>query len=173
MASPSAPLQSAPKVSIYLRDGDKFYRAVEAANRKLRPHVALVEGKEQRLPQAVYTLRYQVDGKRKWEVVGPDPQVAVEQKIRRERTLAAQAAGVMPVDETPEDAPVTSLLTKVREYLKETKDHKARRTYLAYRLSLGSFSKSCDAPLEKVSRDHIMTWIGAMKGGGPGPSHHL
>jgi hypothetical protein len=64
MASHSAiPLQSAPKVSIYLRVGDVFYRAVEAGNRKLRPHVALVDGKEQRFPDAVYTLRYQLDGK--------------------------------------------------------------------------------------------------------------
>jgi integrase/recombinase XerD len=98
---------------------------------------------------------------------GLDAQVAVEQKIRRERILAAQAAGLIPTEN--EEQEPTALIIKVREYLRETKNHKSWKTFLAYRLTLVSFAKSCDAAVEKVTRDHIMTWIGTMKEEGLDP----
>jgi hypothetical protein len=123
MASHSAiPLQNPPKVSIYLRDGDKFYRAVEAANKKLRPHVALVGGREQRLPEAVYTLRYQVDGKRKWEAVGFDPQAAVEQKIRRNASwLRSRLASYPPKMRSKSPPPSSSKSVSICERRKITR----------------------------------------------------
>jgi site-specific recombinase XerD len=94
----------------------------------------------------------------------------MEQKVRRERILAAQAAGLIPTEEAPkQDAALTSLTRRLSEYLAETKNHKSWKTFLAYRLTMQSFVKSCDVDLEQISRDHIMTWMGSMKEAGLDP----
>ena len=167
-------VKAAPKVSIYVRSGASYYQPVFAANGKLRPGFAMVNGVPQHLGDGIYSLRYQIDGKRKWEPVGADAQLALTKKVQRERILAAQVVGGLVTDQAAEitkPSEATSLEAQVSEYLKETKDHKSQRTYLAYNHSLHDFFSTIPAveSLEHVRRHDIMNWIGMMKQAGLDP----
>lgn len=172
-ASPLS-IKTPPKVSLYLRSGDRYYHPVEAANGKLRPLVAVVSGIAQKLTGGVYCLRYQQQGRRKWEPVGSDPQLALIKKAQREAKLAGLAVGMVEPGSTASllvttsllvTMPVTALATAAAEYIQETKEHKSRKTYLAYRLAVNSFVSgvSIAASLSAVTRAQIMSWIGRMK----------
>ena len=125
-------VKAAPKASIYLRSGASYYQPIFAANGKLRPGFATVNGVPQHVRDGIYSLRYQLHGKRKWDPVGADAQLALTKKIQRERILAAQAAGGLVTDQVAEitkPSESTSLEAQLSEYLKEIKDHKSRQTY--------------------------------------------
>jgi hypothetical protein len=89
-------------------------------------------------------LRYAKDGKRVWEAVGRDPQIALDAKRRKERVLAAIAAGatVIECDSAKETSPEmqeastgkhgTLLSEAIKEYLTEVSLQKAPATYVAY-----------------------------------------
>ena len=54
-----------------------------AANRRLKPLHAVVNGNPEHHPEGVYNLRY-LDGRRRvWEPVGNDPNAALAAKLRR------------------------------------------------------------------------------------------
>jgi integrase/recombinase XerD len=159
--------QNSPKVSIALRVGDKFWSPVIHPNGKLKPHYAIRNGQPTPCPGAVYYLRYRAQGKRRWERVGPDPQLAQIRKIQRERALAAEAAGVPLAEVTREDS--IPLSESLQEYLDEVESHKSHRTFLAYSLALRSFAQACQNPVRQVARKDIMAWIAAMRQSGLDP----
>jgi hypothetical protein len=164
----SLSVQSPPKVSIYLRSGNHYYHPVEAANGKFRPLAAMVSGVAQKLSNGIYCLRYQQDGRRKWEPVGRDPQLALTKKAQREARLAGEAVGMLQPGAEPSlpGAPpvVTALIVAAAEYIQETKDHKSHKTYLAYKQAVDSFLAGSEAAsLNQVTRHQIMVWMSRMK----------
>ena len=167
-ASSSLTVQTPPKVSLYLRGGNRYYLPVETGNHKLRPLYAMVKGVPQKFLNGVYCLRYQKDGKRKWEPVGSDPQLALTKKGQREAKLAGHAVGMLEPGTTtslPASLPLTGLSAAAAEYIRETKDHKSHKTYLAYKLALDSFLPEVSeaASLSQVTRHQIMVWMAEMK----------
>jgi len=65
------------KVRLYLRvrlaDGNRKYTdPLYAANGRVKPFYALVNGNAEHHPEGVYYLRYLEQGKRVWEHVGAD-----------------------------------------------------------------------------------------------------
>jgi hypothetical protein len=79
-----------PKVTLLLRIRLKdathstYAKPVFAANGRIKPLYAVVGGREERHPEGVYYLRFETNGKRLWEDVGPDAAHAVTAKARRE-----------------------------------------------------------------------------------------
>jgi integrase/recombinase XerD len=190
MSTQPSTLQSLPKVSILIRSGATYYRPVVSPNGKLRPLTALVDGKPQRLPDAAYYLRYQLNGKRKWELVGPDSQLAAVRKLQRQTALITSPDDEDVLTEGESSPESSSLSDSVTEYLDETKGHKGHRTFLAYRLTLDSFRRlkrdsqgktvaktdksgkgvpTRAMAIDQIQRRDIMTWIAEMKDEGLDP----
>lgn len=101
---------SAPKVQLYIRvslpDGTNPYlKPAYSLNRRIKSQVAVVNRRRERHPEGIYYLRYQVDGKRKWECVGSDAQLAVTAKQQRTHAFESVALGlttpasIQPVEE--------------------------------------------------------------------------
>lgn len=82
---------------------------MRSANSKLKLLVAVVDGKPEHHPEGSYFLRYISDGKRIWEAVGNDPQLALASKLKREKLLDAKAAGIGIVENAPDTAKQTLL----------------------------------------------------------------
>ena len=83
------------KIRIRIASGDRrFVDPVVAANGKLRPLYAMVEGKPEHHPEGVYVLRYMQGGRRIWDTIGPDPQLAVTAKLKIEHSIQATALGL-------------------------------------------------------------------------------
>ena len=101
-------------------------------------------------PKAIYHLRYlKKNGKRVWEAIGSDPQLALIAKSKRERMLAARAAG-LEVSDTDADNNLpsnpgssTPLPNAIEEYLSEIKTHKSQKTFAAYNATLLGFQVTC------------------------------
>jgi hypothetical protein len=84
-----------------------------------------------------------------------DWQLALDAKLKQERTLAAQAVGV----EIVHQAGKRLLSHVIGEYNAETKKHKAKRTHAAYNLTLALFQ---DATLGRATR---VLWHGSRPDG--------
>jgi hypothetical protein len=87
-----------PKVRLYIRvrlsDGrDAFLDPVWNKNRTLRACYALVEERPEHRPESIYYLRYLRGGKRVWQRVGQDADVAVTALRNTEHDLRSVALG--------------------------------------------------------------------------------
>lgn len=156
------------KIRIRLPDGSRPYLdPVPSGNGKLKPLYALVDGKPEHHPEGCYFLRYaNAEGKRVWERVGKDGQLALDARLKRERSGAAEAVGVDIVHDTDK-----RLLSKaIAEYNAEIKAHKSKRTHAAYRLTLSLFKDAIKTTyLEDISREDILTFISALRDDECGP----
>jgi hypothetical protein len=126
------------KVRLYIRirlaNGSRSYvNPIYSANGKLKPFYATVDGKPEHHPEGVYHLRYRKDAKPVWESVGTDPQQAMTLRLKRERLLGAQEAGIEVIEEVAEAAG-RPLSETVAEYLVEVKSGKSKKTWAAYSL---------------------------------------
>jgi len=78
------------KIRVRLSNGSRAYAdPVYSPNGKLKPLYALVNGKPEYHPEGIYNLRYVKAGKRVWDAVGADPQLALTAKLRVEHHLQA------------------------------------------------------------------------------------
>jgi integrase/recombinase XerD len=131
------------KLRVRLPDGSRPYlEPVFTANKKLKPGYPRHHGQNGHWPDGVYHLRYLKGGRRIWEAVGSDAQLAQTKLMQRERILTAKAAGI-DVVEPLEDAPGTDLKVAITEYLDEVATHKSKKTSAAYSLTLELFQQSC------------------------------
>jgi hypothetical protein len=90
------------KIRVRLSDGTyPFLDPVLSANGKVKPLYAIVDGKPEHHPEGSYFLRYARAGKRVWERVGYDAQLALTAKLKREKSLDPKAAGVDLVEDAP------------------------------------------------------------------------
>lgn len=66
------------KIRVRFADGSRPYLdPVTSANGKLKPLYAVVRGEPEHHPEGSYFLRYAREGKRVWESVGTDAQLAL------------------------------------------------------------------------------------------------
>ena len=159
------------KVMIRGKLGGKypFLPAVVNSNGRIKPGVALVGGVEQKV-EGSYYLRFTKDGQRRFGWVGDDAAEALTAARKMEATLKAKAAGVAVksfMHETPSER--IKLANAIAEYKAETKEHKARRTYLNYAHALDLFVKGCPKTyVDEVGRGCIMAFAAALKRDGNG-----
>jgi integrase/recombinase XerD len=158
------------KIRVRLADGSyPFLDPVVSGNGKLKPSYAIVNGKHEHHPEGVYHLRFATHGKRQWEPVGSDAQFAQIAKLKKEKLLEAEAAGVEIIEEAQPPKKLT-LTDAIAEYLVEIKAQRAHKTLLAYQLTLRLFAESCcKRYLDDVERKDIIAFIGFLKEQGNGP----
>jgi integrase/recombinase XerD len=118
------------KMRVKLANGSRAYvDPVFASNGTLKPFVALVGGKPTHHPEAVYHLRYVRRGKRVWEPVGKEPQLALSAKMRTEHRLQTIAMGLTEPDSAPLKAKgKTELDAAIKEYLSDIAAAKSKTT---------------------------------------------
>lgn len=169
------------KIRVRLSDGSRpFLDPVPTPNGKLKSLYAVVNGKPELRPEGVYFLRYAKDGKRIWKAVGSDPQIALDAKRKKERVLAAIAAGVavlendgaeeaLPEPEASPSAEAGTLISDaIGEYLAEVGLQKAPATYVAYEHTLRLFRESCKDRqyLEQIERKDLLAFMATLKAAG-------
>jgi integrase/recombinase XerD len=164
MKSPTVRL----KIRVRLPDGSRpFLDPVPTGSGKLKSLYALVHGQPEHHPEGVYFLRFaDPTGKRVWERVGKDWQLALDARLKRSRVVAAEAVGVQVVHDTEK----RRVSDAIAEYNAEIKTHKSKRTYNAYRLTLALFQDATSATyLEDITRGDILTFIAALREDENGP----
>ena len=98
--------------------GWRYCKPVIGKNNKIKPHWALVGGKEMEFPGADYFIYYQEPGgKRVWQRIGNEPQQAVSAAEFQKAFMQARAAGVPVITD---DTPVTFAST-LEPFLEEYK----------------------------------------------------
>jgi len=160
------------KLRVRLADGSRPYLdPVLSANRKLKPLYAVVNGKAEHHPEGTYFLRYAgADGKRVWDNVGKDAQLALDALDKKEKVLQARAAGVVVVVEDVAVKKQTNLVEATTEYLAEVKDSKSIKTHQAYSLALRHFSEAVrKESLEAIDRKDVLAFIAFLRSRGNTP----
>jgi integrase/recombinase XerD len=159
------------KIRVRLSDGSRpFLDPVFSANGKLKPLYAVVNGTSEHHPEGIYHLRYLRGDKRVWEAVGADAQLAVTLKLKKEKLLAAKAAGVKVEDDAEQPPTGHVLATAIAEYLAETKEHKLQKTLAAYTRTLRAFESCCSKQqLEEIDRKDLLDYMTFLKAQGNGP----
>jgi integrase/recombinase XerD len=113
-------------------------------------------------------------GKRVWESVGSDPQVAVTKQLQRDLILASQKAGVEVVDPRPTDH---DLGEAINSYLAGVAITKSENAHTQYEYALRVFKKATGVKtLEAVGHDAVLKFRDYfIKRGGENNSisHHL
>jgi integrase/recombinase XerD len=146
-----------------------YLPAAVNSNGRIKPGVGLVGGVEQKVKGSYY-LRFTEDGQRRFGWVGDDAAEALTAARKKEATLRAKALGVAVksfLPETPSER--IKLADAIAEYKAETKEHKARRTYLNYAHVLDLFAKGCpETYVDEVGRGCIMAFAAALKKDGNG-----
>jgi integrase/recombinase XerD len=138
-----------------------YLRAVWNGNGRLKPNVAVVKGTEQKV-KGRYYLRFTQDGRRRFKLVKGDAAVATAAAQKAELALKAKAVGIAVVDEAKCER--IKLADAIAEYKAEIKEHKAKRTYVAYAYALDLFVKGCKKTyVDEVSRVCIMAFAVALK----------
>jgi len=108
---------------------------VYSSNGKLTPLYAVVNGTPEHHPEGIYNLRYVKAGKRLWDAVGADPQLALTAKLRVEHKLQAVSLGLTEPDPVKTSGK-TSLADAVKQYLRDISKAKSKRTLYAYTRTL-------------------------------------
>gem|GEM_PF-268397 len=145
-------------------DGKRSYKCpVIAANGKLKPLYAVVNGKPEHHPEGVYCLRYSKSGKRVWEEVGKDAGKAITEKLKREQIFRAQELGIVVVEASKEPSK-RNLRDAIHEYLERVGISRSRKTYGEFARVLPDFADVCvnKCPQDVNSYD-IMHYANALR----------
>lgn len=160
--------QYADRVNIlkYVKIGKawRFAKVLECNGKIVRDHV-LISGRDERHPEGKYYLEwYDIDNRRRRKPV-PNFADLVDQSRRKAIEVAAMRAGVIeaPKVSSPAAEVRTRVSTAIDSYLDFIRDHRASRTYLAYRYTLDTlFRESCSKPyVEDISREDILKFTTA------------
>jgi integrase len=143
----------------------KYCPPVFAANKKLRAGWALVNGKPEPHPEAVFALRYADRGKRKWEHVGQDPAKALTAKLRREHIFVGRAIG-KPVAYDPEQTDLSPDVARkplaliVEDYMADVQARRKPKTATAYGEALDLFLEFFPDKkyLDEITREHLLSY---------------
>jgi integrase/recombinase XerD len=157
----------------------KMLKPVYAANGKLKPLFALVNGKPEHHPEGVYQLRYQVNGRRVFETLGSDPAEALTALKRRELLLQSEELGLEVLGKpfalrraAREAQPKKKRLIAElgEEYIREIARKRVHRTTKGYERDLNLFKASCPKRyLEDVDRADVLTFLQRLRERGNGP----
>lgn len=138
-----------------------YLPAVWNGNGRLKPNLALVNGNEKKV-EGRYYLRFTEDGRRRFKLVKGDAAVATAAAQKVELALKAKAVGIGVVEQTKGER--IKLTNAIAEYKTEIKEHKARRTYVAYAYALDLFAQGCRKTfVDEVGRGCIMAFAAALK----------
>ena len=129
-----------------------YAKPVVKANGRIKPLYVLVDGKEKHHPEARYKVSWYESGRKRFEDVGQDADVAVAALNRREKALEAIAAGLEVKGEGKDKGRVT-VSAAISVYLSDSKDGKAPKTCTSRKLTLELFRQSCS----KIFLDQIET----------------
>lgn len=164
-----ANLSVSVKMKIRLANGDRIYASpAEHSNGKLKRFYALVKGKEEHHPEAVYTLVYRENRKLKTKAIGSGLDEIAAAKRRQESWLQAIADGHVKREVAPAENRLT-LQAAIDKYL-EDNEPKADKTVYAYSIALAEFTKSCQKKyLDDVDREDWLAFIKFLKGKGHSP----
>jgi hypothetical protein len=110
-------------------------------NGRLKKLVAVVDGKEEKHPEGQYKVRRLENGKPRFDSVGNDPDAALMALNRREKALAAIAAGVEVKNTDGKQR--NRINDAASQYLSFVKENHSRKTWLAYSRNLKLFQQSC------------------------------
>ena len=159
------------KIRATLNNGRRSYLEPDySGNGKLKPGFALLDGQSVKCKSFTYVLRYENSGRRTWEQVGQDPNVALAAKIRMERRLAAKASGIAVTELPSSLRKETCLKESISGYLADVAALKESKTYLAYSLTLRLFASCCVKKyLEEIDRREVLNFLGKMKADGLSP----
>lgn len=143
-----------------------FAHPAYAANGRIKPLYAVIDNELEHHPEGVYHLRYVKGSKRVWESVGTDAYAAITAQLKKEKTFAAQAAGVKVIEESnPGAGTERELANAIVVYLSEVKAAKAKSTYTAYKDTLRRFSQCCSKrTLDALDRADILQYVGVLRG---------
>jgi integrase/recombinase XerD len=185
-----------PKVRLYIRirrsnGTDAFVDPAWNRKRTLREGYALMEGELEHHPEGVYYLRFLRNGKRVWERIGQDADVAVVALRNTEHDLQSMALGrsapvpvvspqtsVSPNLSIP--APVAaleagfspgsvSLKDAIESYLKEIRRSRSPKTIAACEHMLNFFESRLPGKLVKgITREDLLDHKAALKEKGLG-----
>jgi hypothetical protein len=159
------------KIRVKLPSGSRAYvDPVFSSNNKLKPLYGLVDGKPRHHPEGVYHLRYVKGGRRVWESVGNDPQVALTAQLRVEHRLQAVALGLAAPDLVVLQKGKTDLAAASAEYLSDIASARSKATFNAYTRTLKSFAVTCAKQyLEQVTRRDILNYHDHLRASGNAP----
>ena len=145
-------------VTIMLRTtrkgGKRSYHTAVVTKGRVKPFYGVVAGKPKELLGSTYYLRFQSEGKRTWERVGEDPQLAVTAKLKREFQLASAELGLeappssnaRPTPSTPPDdggKGKLKLQIAFDNYINDISIRKSWKTGSGYKHDIGTFVSSC------------------------------
>lgn len=145
---------------IRIREGQKrpFVKPVYAANGRIRPLYALVNGTPQHRPEGTYYLRWADGERRVWEPVGVDPYAALAAKLRREHILESKKLGIAVVEQ--HNSGRTSLNEAIEKHLVRVHLHRSGRTQNAYDLTLPQFAEACGKTyLDEVTGEDMLHFM--------------
>jgi integrase/recombinase XerD len=136
--------------------GWRYCRVLLSANGRVKPHVVVVNGTEERHSEGAYYLEWREGAKRVRLSVGKDAADASARRLRKEAELNAVNNGVAVVPENDQNGH-RSLAAAISEYLEETTLTKKPKTLAAYTTALSYFTESCPKLfLEDIDRKDLL-----------------
>lgn len=150
------------KVSLFIRikeGGERpFVKPVIAANGRIRPLCALVDGVPQHRPEGTYYLRWPDGNRRVWEPVGVDPYAALAAELRREHIFESKSMGIPVVEENKANR--TTLADAIQKYLVRIHLHNGYRSQNEYDLMLPQFADICGKTyLDEITGEDLLHFV--------------
>lgn len=158
------------EIRIRNRRGQRVYCApVFAANGRLKPMAAMVNGKPEAHPEGIYYLRYTSEaGKRVYERLGRDSIEALNIMHRRELARASKASGL----EVLEPAAPVRIDDAIAKYLTRVAISRSERTKNEFNLFLPQFRSLCNKVyLHEITADDLLLYAEWVRQQGLAPQH--
>jgi integrase len=131
-------------------------------NGRLKKLVGMVDGKEEKHPEGQYKVRWLENGKPRFDSVGNDPDAALMALNRREKALAAIAAGVEV--KSTDGKQRHRISDAAAQYLAFVKENHSHKTWLAYSRNIKLFQESCPKTfLDQIDRADVLEFITACR----------
>jgi integrase/recombinase XerD len=154
------------KVNLFKRvrtdTGLRCCPVVEAANGRVRPHVVIVDGREERHEEGAYYISWYEGRRVKRLSVGKDAVEARNRRDRKQAELIARSRGVEIV--TPDQDDRRLISTEIAKYLEEVKLTSKPKTLAAYTVALSYFAESCTKTrLEDIERVDMLKFAAFLR----------
>jgi integrase/recombinase XerD len=143
-------------------NGMRYFPVAQSANGRVKPHIVLVNGKEERHLEGAYYLEWREGSKRVRLSVGKDSADATSRRQRKEAELNAVNNGVSVVPEGQNGH--RSVAAAVADFLDETELTKKPKTLAAYSTALAYFVGSCHKlNLEEIERKDLLKFAAFLR----------
>src|SRR5665213_356027 len=147
-----------------------YAKPAYAANNRLKPLYAIIDGKQEHHPEGAYYIRFAVHRRRHMKRAGFDPAEAMACLKRQEYLLKGLAMGIespeLPQPPPPPDPDIHRQRWKdaVHVYMLEVEAPRGTRTASGYSYTLESFGSVCPVTfLDEITREHILAFEAAIR----------